>query len=217
MKSDLEIKYNVLEELAFQPNVDETQIGVEVENGVVVLTGVVNDYHKKVEAEKATKRVKGVKALVGDIIVKYGTNYQKTDKEIAKAIVKSFEWNMLIPEEKIEIEVRDGWVNLSGEVDLPSQKDAAKHAVKNIAGVKWINNVITIKQVIPPYNIKEEIAKVFKHSADVDAEGITINIVGNVVKLKGKVHSLKEKNEAEKTAYLSRGVFKIENELEVVD
>lgn len=217
MKTDLEIKNDILEELTWQPNIDQTQIGVIVENGTVMLTGVVDDYHKKMAAEKAVKRVKGVKALAGDIQVKYGTNYQKTDIEIGKAIVKAFDWNTSVPEDKISIEVRDGWVSLSGEVESAYQRDAATRVAENIMGVKWINNIITLKQTIQIGDVKENIAKAFKRSADIEADRITVEVNGDVVKLKGKVHSLKEKKAAQKTAYFSPGVSRIENELEVVN
>ena len=82
MRTDSKIKADVLEELAWQPNIDETQIGVVVDNGVVTLSGTVNNYSKKITAEKAAKSVFGVRAVAEDIQVKYGTSYQKTDTEI---------------------------------------------------------------------------------------------------------------------------------------
>ncbi|KGL64303.1 BON domain-containing protein [Polaribacter sp. Hel1_85] len=217
MKTDLKIKKDVLEELEWQPNIDETQIGVIVENGTVMLSGVLDDYQKKVAAEEAVKRVKGVKALAGDIQVKYGANYQKTDKEIGKAIVEAFEWDVAVPEDKINIEVRDGWVNLSGEVDSSYQRYTAKKLVEKIIGVKWINNTITLKKSIYTVEIKEKIAKAFKRSADIDADGITVDVMKGLVKLKGIVNSISEKKAAEKAAYLSPGVHVIINELEVID
>jgi osmotically-inducible protein OsmY len=216
MKTDSDIKKNVLEELEWQPNIDETQIGVVVENGTVMLTGVLDNYQKKVAAEKAIKRVKGVKALAGDIQVKYGTKYQKTDLEISKAIVKAFEWNTAVPENKISIEVRDGWVNLSGEVNFAYQKDAAKRVAENIIGVKWINNVITIKKSLQPFDIKEKIAKAFIRSADIDANAISVDITDGLVKLNGTVHSIAEKKAAENAAYLAPGVHIVINELDVI-
>jgi len=101
MKTDYQIKNDVLDELAWQPNIDETQIGVIVENGVVTLSGVVNTYTKKLEAEKAAKRVEGVKAVALDIEVKYGADFKKTDKEIAKAIVEAFESKGLTKEDAL--------------------------------------------------------------------------------------------------------------------
>ncbi|WP_157972838.1 BON domain-containing protein [Aureibaculum luteum] len=217
MKTDLKIKNDVLQELAWQPNVDETQIGVVVENGVVMLTGVVDNYLVKVAAEKAAKRVKGVKAFAGDIHVKYGTNFQKTDIEIGKAIVKAFEWNTAVPEDKISIEVRDGWVTISGEVEWAYERDAAARVIESIKGVKWINNTITIISEKIKEDVTGKIAKAFKRSADIEADGITVEIINGLVKLRGIVHSISEKKAAEKAAYFSPGVDVIINELEVID
>ncbi len=216
MKTDLEIKNDVLEELAWQPKIDETQIGVVVEKGVVTLTGFVDDYSKKMAAEKAVKKVKGVKAVAEDIEVKYGSAYQKTDKEIAKAIVHTFEWNTAVPEKDIEIKVDAGWVWLSGEVQWEYQKNAAKKVVEKLYGVKGVINNIDIKQVVKPTEIKDKIKKAFERLADIDAHNISVDVDGNTVKLRGKVHSISEKDEAKRTAYYAPGVYKVENELEII-
>jgi osmotically-inducible protein OsmY len=215
MRTDYQIKEDVLDELMYQPNIDETQIGVIVESGVVTLSGVVDNYSKKLAAEKAVKNVKGVKAVADDIEVKYGLEYKKTDKEIAKAVVNALEWNSSVPEDKISIEVADGRVYLSGEVAWNYQKEAAKRAVANLLGVKLVVNNITIKQAIKPTDIKEKISKALKRMADLEAEKIQVEVDGHTVRLKGKVHSYAEKEEARKTAYFAPGVYEVENELEV--
>ncbi len=216
MKTDSEIKEDVLDELMWQPNVDETQIGVIVEKGVVTLTGVVDTYAKKVAAEKAVKNVVGVKAVADDIEVKYGDAYKKTDKEIAKAVVNALSWNASVPDDKVEIEVRDGWVYLSGEVQWFYQKDAARKAAENLLGVKKVVNNITLKQAIEPSEIKNKISKAFERLADLDAQNIKVEVDGHKVKLKGKVHSYVEKEEARRTAYFAPGVYEVENELEII-
>lgn len=216
MKTDSEIKEDILDELMWQPNVDETQIGVIVEKGVVTLTGVVDTYAKKVAAEKAVKNVVGVKAVADDIEVKYGDAYKKTDKEIAKAVVNALSWNASVPDDKVEIEVRDGWVYLSGEVQWFYQKDAARKAAENLLGVKKVVNNITLKQAIEPSEIKNKISKAFERLADLDAQNIKVEVDGHKVKLKGKVHSYVEKEEARRTAYFAPGVYEVENELEII-
>lgn len=216
MKTDSEIKEDVLDELMWQPNVDETQIGVIVEKGVVTLTGVVDTYAKKVAAEKAVKNVVGVKAVADDIEVKYGDAYKKTDKEIAKAVVNALSWNASVPDDKVEIEVRDGWVYLSGELQWFYQKDAARKAAENLLGVKKVVNNITLKQAIEPSEIKNKISKAFGRLADLDAQNIKVEVDGHKVKLKGKVHSYAEKEEARRTAYFAPGVYEVENELEII-
>jgi len=215
MKTDAEIKNDVLDELAWQPNIDETKIGVIVEDGVVTLNGVVDNYTKKVAAEKAVKAVKGVKAVALDIDVKYGTDYKKTDKEIAKAVVNALAWDTSVPEDKVAIKVEDGWVYLSGELKWFYQKDAAKKAVENLLGVKGVVNSIQIKQALEPFQIKERITKAFERSADVNARNVTVAVDGHTVTLRGTVNSIAEKEEAQRAAYFAPGVYEVKNELKV--
>lgn len=216
MRTDNQIKQDILDELSFQPNIDETQIGVIVEDGVVTLTGIVNDFYKKVTSEKIAKRIKGVKAVAEDIEVKYGTAYKITDKEIAKSIVHAFEWNTAIPEDKILIEIRNGWVTLSGEVEFWYQKDAARSVIVNMLGVKGITNNINIKPIIKPYEIQNNITNAFKRHAGIDANNIIVDLDGNTVTLSGKINSISQKEEANKMAYNTSGVLNVINNLEVI-
>ena len=215
MKTDVEIKDDVLDELAWQPNIDETQIGVIVDDGVVTLSGVVNNYSKKLAAEKAAKSVEGVKAVALDIEVKYGLEFKKTDKEVAKAIVDAFEWNSSIPEDDITVKVENGWVYLSGEVQWAYQKNAAKNAIKDLLGVKGVSNSISLKNNIKPSEVKDKIRKAFQRMANLDADSIILETHGNAVTLRGTVHSLKEKEDAETAAYKAPGVYNVKNELKV--
>lgn len=215
MKTDYEIKEDVLSELAWQPNIDETKIGVIIEDGVVTLSGVVDNYTKKIAAEKAAKAVKGVKAIALDIEVKYGTDYKKTDKEIAKAVINAMAWDTSVPEDKVSVKVEDGWVYLSGELKWFYQKDAAKKAVENLLGVKGVVNSIKIKQAVEPTQIKERITKAFERSADVNARNVTVSIDGHTVTLRGTVNSMAEKDEAQRAAYFAPSVYEVKNELKV--
>lgn len=215
MKTDAEIKNDVLDELAWQPNIDENQIGVIVEDGVVTLSGVVNNYSKKLAAEKAAKNIEGVKAVALDIEVKYGVDFKKTDKEIAKAIVDAYEWNSSIPEDEIQIKVENGWVFLTGEVQWEYQKNAAKKAIEGLVGVRGINNSITLKNSIKPKEVKSQIKRAFHRMATLDSNDIILETHGNTVTLRGKVHSIKEKEDAEIAAYKAPGVFDVKNELKV--
>jgi osmotically-inducible protein OsmY len=215
MRTDVEIKEDVLDELAWQPDIDETQIGVIVENGVVTLSGVVDSYSKKLAAEIAVKRVKGVRAIAEDVEVKYGISYKKTDKEVAKAVIKALEWNSAVPDEDIKVKVEDGWVILSGEVAWDYQKKAAKKTVGNLLGVKKVVNNITLKKSIKPFEVKDRIRKAFARMANVDAEGIEVVTSGHTVTLKGRVSSLQEREDAEAAAYMAPDVYDVVNELKI--
>jgi len=216
MRTDSEIKQDVLDELKWQPRIDETQIGVIVDKGIVTLTGVVDDYQKKLAAEKAVKKVLGVKAVAEDIELKYRDKYLKTDKEIAKAVVAAFEWNTAIPEKDIHIELRNGWVFLNGEVRYDYQRKAAKRLAQDILGVKGVVDKITVNNNNTSIHVKENIANAFERLADIDAANIKIEVKGNTVVLCGKVNSLAEKEEADRIAYAANGVYRVENDIEVI-
>jgi len=215
MKTDAKIKEDVLQELAWQSGIDKTDIGVIVKDGVVTLTGVVDSYSKKIEAENAAKSVYGVKAVAEDIEVKYTTGKGKTDTEIAKAVIDAFKWNSSIPDDTIKVKVEDGWIYLSGEVSWAYQRSAAKRAVEKLFGVKGVINNISIKQTVQPFEIKNRIMKAFERSADLEAKNINVEVDGHTVTLTGTVHSLNEKDEARKAAFFAPGVTKVDNKLKI--
>ncbi|GAA4946237.1 BON domain-containing protein [Algibacter agarivorans] len=215
MKTDARIREDVINQLAWEPNIDDKQIGVTVDNGVVTLSGVVKSYNAKMAAEKAAKKVSGVKAVAEDIEVKYGDAFKKTDKEIAKAAVDALEWSVSVPDDKILVKVEDGWVYLTGEVEWSYQREAAKRAVENLLGVRYVSNNITLKQKVEASDIKNKIKKAFERTADIDAKNISVIVDGHTVTLRGTVSSLAEKDQARKTAYASPGVYHVKNELKV--
>jgi len=215
MKTDSKIKQDVQAELAWEPSIDETQIGVTVKDGIVTLSGTVDNYAKKMAAEKAAKSVKGVKAVAEDIVVQYGISDKKTDAEIAKAAVDALRWHTSIPQDKVMIKVEDGWIYLSGEVQWEYQKNGAKTAVKNLLGIRGVVNSIKIKSSVQPYEIKNRITKAFQRSANVDASKINVEVDGNTVKLTGTVLSIKEKEDARRAAFNAPGVVEVINELKI--
>ena len=215
MKTDARIREDVIDQLAWEPDIDDRQIGVAVENGVVTLSGVVNNYTSKMAAEKAAKKVSGVKAVAEDIEVKYGDAFKKTDKEIAKACVDALAWNVSVPDNKIMVKVEDGWVYLTGEVKWDYQRNAAKKAIEDLLGVRYVSNNITLKQEVEPKDIKNKIKKAFERAADYDANRISVEVDGHSVTLKGTVRSWAEKEEARDTAYAMPGVYNVINKINV--
>lgn len=215
MKTDIEIQKDVLDELKWEPYLNATEIGVAVKNGIVTLSGTVNSYLKKTRAEKAAKRVSGVKAVAEDIEVKYADSLLKNDTEIAETILSALKWHSAINEEKIKVKVEDGIVTLDGEVDWEFQRNSAVMQIENLIGVKRIVNNITIKSGIVPKELKQKVNSAFHRSATIDAEKINIEVTGSKVILTGKVRSWAEKNDAENAVWSAQGVNKVENNLEI--
>ena len=215
MKTDLELQHDVMEELKWEPFLKSSEIGVAVNEGVVTLSGCVDNYGKKKSAENAALRVAGVKAVAEDIVVKLGTSDQKSDTEVAQAVLNALKWHSAVQEDKIKVKVDNGWVTFDGEVDWTFQKDAVRLMVENLVGVKGISNLITLSPKVSVRDVKKEINAAFHRSATIDSNNIIIENIGNKVTLRGTVRSYAEKQDAERAVWSAPGVTTIDNRLEV--
>src|SRR5665647_1609924 len=215
MKNDIEIQKDVMEQLKWEPFLNASAIGVAVKNGIVTLSGQVDTYTKKLAAEKAAKRVIGVKAVAEDIQVGISPGYRKTDAEIAEAVLNALKWHSAVQEEKIKIKVEDGNVKLEGEVEWEYQRTNAKAAIENLTGVRSVINFITVKPKISTTEIQKKINDAFHRSATIDSKKIIANVDGSRVILSGKVRSFSEKEDAISAAWNAPGVISVESKLEI--
>ena len=215
MKSNQELQTDVQNAIKWEPLLHAAEIGVTAKDGVVSLTGVVDSYPKKVEAENTAKKVIGVKALVEEIEVKFPSTWSKTNEEIAKEVVVALESNWSVPDKKVTVKVEDGWVTLEGELPWNYQKDAAKSAVKFLRGVKGVINNIKIKSDSHDEIEKEDVEDAIGRSFSVDDCDIDVSVSGTTVTLTGTVDSWYQRDEAGRIAWNTPGIWHVNNELAV--
>ncbi|GIW06516.1 MAG: ornithine aminotransferase [Dehalococcoidia bacterium] len=215
LRTDEDIQQDVLDELRWEPELQPNEIGVIVKDGVVTLTGWVDTYLKRMVAQDAAHRVRGVKAVANEIEVRLPSSAERSDMDIAAAAVRALEWDAGISADKIDVTVSKGWVTLKGEVNWQFEKQDAERVIRRLSGVKGVTNLITVKPHLSPTELKEKIEAALVRSAETDAERIKVEVMGSKVTLKGTVRSYAEKKEAERVAWSAPGVASVDNQITV--
>ena len=213
--NDADIQKDVIAEMRWEPSLKDDDIGVAVRDGVVSLAGFVDSYSDKSKAESVASKVKGVKAIANDLEVKLPSSSTRTDLEIAPAAIDALRWNIAVPPDRIKLKVEKGWITLEGNVDWFYQKEAAERAVRYLTGIKGVSNLVMVKPVPAPTDVKQRIKDALQRGAPFDAERINVETSGNKAILKGTVHSYAEYRDAERAARNAPGITEVENKLTV--
>jgi osmotically-inducible protein OsmY len=209
MKTDSQLKQDIISELNWEPAIHASEIGVEVKDGIVTLAGHVASYGEKWDAERAAQRVSGVKALAIEIDVKLAGSASRTDGEIARTVENVLQWTTFLGKNEVKVMVEGGWVTLSGEVEWDYQRMTAASSVRYLMGVKGVSNSIGIRSKVYAGVIKSDIEAALKRRAHADAQKIAVDVDGADVTLSGTVHSWFERDQARNSAWGTPGVKKV--------
>jgi osmotically-inducible protein OsmY len=212
-KTDAQIKDHVIRELKWDTRVDENEIGVEVKQGVVSLTGYVTSWGKKVGAADAAHRVHGVLDVANDIKVRFPGSPERTDADVAKAVRQALEWDVFVPQKRIQSTVSDGLVTLKGTVDFYGQKQDAEHAIRNLEGVRGVINEIEVLFEANAEKVRRSIEEALGRYAIHEAKGIAATVKDGEVTLTGKVKSWAERRAIVGAAYGTAGVRRVEDRM----
>jgi osmotically-inducible protein OsmY len=214
--SDRTLKLAVEDELTWEPSIDAEHIGVTAEDGVVTLTGHVGSYTEKIIAERAAKRVKGVRAIAQEIEIRLPNDKKTSDDQIAKRALDIIAWDSTIPKDKVQVKVQGGFVTLSGEVDWHYQRTDAEYAVRKLEGIKGLSNEIKVKPRVQASDVKQRIESALKRNAEWEAGSIKVSAQNGHVTLDGKVKAWYERDLAERTAWSAPGVISVEDHISIV-
>ena len=217
MKSDTQLRTDVLAELDWDPAIKAGTVGVTVKEGVVTLTGHLGSHAEKMATEHAAQRVRGVKALAVELTVKLPAGDERTDADVARAVEHALEWSILVPKEKIKPMVEAGWVTLNGEVEWEYQRRAAEQAVRPLMGVTGVSNLVKISPKLHAADVEKKLREALARQAQRESDRIRISVDGSKIALRGSVHSFAELYAVRDAAWSVPGVTSVENDLIVLD
>lgn len=215
MKTNARLQADVQNAIKWEPLLHAAEIGVTAKDGVVSLTGIVDSYVKKMEAENAAKKVIGVKALVENIEVRFPSSWSKMDGEVAQEVLSALKADYSVPNEKVGVTVEKGWVTLDGELAWHYQKEAAKTAVHYLAGVTGVSNNIKIRSETQNAIEQKDVEEAIGRNWSIKDSDIKVAVSGTTVTLSGIANSWYQKEEAARIAWNTPGIWHVNNELSV--
>ena len=214
-RTDAQLHKNVVDELAFEPSVDVSQVAVAVKSGVVTLSGNVPNYHTKWATEKAVKRVHGVMGVAEELTIRTDPDSLHTDRDIAESARHMLEWNVMTAERNIQIKVEGGWVTLEGEVERQYQRQAAHDVVAHLLGVLGVINLLTLRSKVMTTDVHARIEAALKRSTRLDASHVQVEADGGSVTLRGRLPSWAEIDAATLAAWNTAGVISVNNQISI--
>ncbi len=213
--SDRDIQLHIENALSYNPQTHDARVAVRVKEGVATLHGEVTSHAQKLAVERVVKGIAGVRGFAEELKTTPPAHHKRSDEEIVKSALEALHWNVVVPDEHIQVKAEHGWLTLLGTVTWKTERDAAETAVSLLPGVLGVSNHIQLKPRAKPKAVRESIAQAFARTARLDANDIAITVDGASVTLSGTVATWAEFEDADKAAWACPGVSNVLNLLKV--
>lgn len=211
-QTDLRLRDLAQQQLGWDSQVNASGIGVTARDGVVTLTGLIDTYAGKLAAERAVKRVRGVRGVANDLQVTL--RMERSDTEVATDAVRALELHVTLPP-TVQVVVHNGHVVLTGMVHTLFQRVVAEKALRYVKGIKAVVNRLVVVPTATAQDIRPRIVRALHHDADVNARGLEVLVSGSTVTLTGTVRSWHERESAERAAMHAPGITHVDNRIAV--
>lgn len=212
---DKTLKKLVEDELEWEPSIDAADVAATVENGIVTLSGHVDNYAQKVAAEGVVKRLKGARGFVDRLEVRPFGPQGETDEAIAARIANLIEWDVTLPKGAVKVQVANGYVTLTGQVDWNYLRFAAEQGLRRLKGVRGVSNEVTVKPRVQVADVKRRIEEALDRQADLTADKIRVSVDGDRVRLDGEVRAWTDRDIIERAAWAAPGVKAVEDHVSI--
>ncbi|QYE33491.1 MULTISPECIES: BON domain-containing protein [Sphingosinicellaceae] len=216
MLTDKQLQNNVLAELDWAPDVAAAHLGVSARDGIVTLSGQVGSYAEKHAAETAVRHVHGVKGVAEAIEVLLPFDRQRTDAEIAAAVIDRLAWDVSVPHDALTVVVEHGQVTIGGDVEWHYERDAAEQDIRRLMGVTGVVNRIEVRPTTTAEQIGDDITHALHRSYFFDPKTIAVTAVDGRVELTGSVKSWNDWETAAATAWGAPGVRAVDNRITII-
>jgi osmotically-inducible protein OsmY len=214
-ENDVQLQQAVLDELRWEPRVKAAHIGVSAEAGVVTLVGDVESYAEKHAAGIAAGHVRGVRGLADELVVRLPVESERSDADIAAAALGRLFWDVAVPRDRVLVEVEDGWVTLTGELDGHHQREAVEQDIRGLHGVVGVSNRIVLKAKVDTANLSDDITYALHRFWMFNPQTIGVRAEGGRITLTGTVHCWADRQKCADTAWAAPGATHVQNDIVV--
>jgi osmotically-inducible protein OsmY len=215
MLTDDELGCRVADELAWDPNIDSSEVAVCSRAGVVALRGTVSSFRQKQEATTGAERVRGVLAVTNEVEVRIPTDQRRADAEVRADVLEALLLDAHLPT-SIDALVKNGFVTLTGGVDWTYQRNEAVFIAGNVLGVTGVDDHLYLnRHALSANDVAGVIEAALRRDARLDAGNLAVASAHGTVTLTGTVRSCYERDTAVAAAWAARGVRTVDDRITV--